>query len=276
MPSAPLNPELPTRDSQLHVAEARAALIASMSNMLDSELQSRASLLHANAAALSRQEQDVSRATEALRKENDKLAKVARDAGRKIKELGNVQNWAEVLERDFLVLEETMRLVRRGSDEDTCSECSGSYWSGSESGSEQLDGDGDGEAESRKEGGNDAGLADSKESLGDNKLPRREPTDEDEEETEIEIEIAPITKDKGKRSATLDSGSSTIGEECTASNPSLAGSASGLSGSTHATVSLDEAILDSLAEALATDIRLGFSSAKQDYGIASSTGHHPK
>ena len=45
---------------------------------------------------------------------------------RKIKELGNVQNWAEVLERDFLVLEETMRLVREGSgsDGESCSECS--------------------------------------------------------------------------------------------------------------------------------------------------------
>ncbi|KAI0194889.1 hypothetical protein EV127DRAFT_313927, partial [Xylaria flabelliformis] len=112
------NPNLPSRDSQLHVAEARAALVASMSNMLDSELQSRASVLHANAAVISRQEQDVTRATEALRKENDKLAKVAKDAGRKIKELGNVQNWAEVLERDFLVLEETMRLVRGGGDSD--------------------------------------------------------------------------------------------------------------------------------------------------------------
>lgn len=179
-----------------------------------------------------------------------------------------------------------MRLVRRGSDEeeeDTCSECSGSYWSGSESGSEQFDGDGDGEAERRRrrrrrrgddgdDDSDDAGLAGSKGSLGGgagNKLLRGEQRDEEEEETET----GPIAKDKGKGSATLDSGSSTIGEECTASNPSIAGSASGLSGSTHATVSLDEAILDSLAEALATDIRLGFSSTKQDYGMASSTGH---
>lgn len=119
--------------------------------MLDSELQSRASLLHANAAALRKQEKDVLRGTEALRKENDKLEKLARNTERQIKELGNVQNWAEVLERDFLVLEETMRLVKRrsrsgsgsgnGSDDETCSECSASsYWSGSYS----ADADGEG------------------------------------------------------------------------------------------------------------------------------------
>lgn len=108
--------------------------------MIDSELQSRASLLHANAGALSKQERDVVKGTEALRKENDKLEKLARDTERKIKEIGNVQNWAEVLERDFLVLEETMRLVRgdgSGSDGSSCSECGSgsssrrSSWSGS-------------------------------------------------------------------------------------------------------------------------------------------------
>ncbi|KAI8959438.1 hypothetical protein F5Y11DRAFT_302587 [Daldinia sp. FL1419] len=129
-----LNPNPPTRTTQLHIDEARAALVASMSNMLDSELQSRASLLHSNAAALAKQEKDVIKGTEALRKENDKLEKLARDTERKIKELGNVQNWAEVLERDFLILEETARLVRNGSGSDSCSQCSGSSWSGSYSG----------------------------------------------------------------------------------------------------------------------------------------------
>ncbi|KAI0130812.1 hypothetical protein F4814DRAFT_143607 [Daldinia grandis] len=125
------NPTLPSRTAQLHIDEARAALVASMSNMLDSELQSRASLLHSNAAALTKQEKDVIKGTEALRKENDKLEKLARDTERKIKELGNVQNWAEVLERDFLILEETARLVRDGSGSYSCSECSRSSWSGS-------------------------------------------------------------------------------------------------------------------------------------------------
>ncbi|KAI1298673.1 hypothetical protein F5Y03DRAFT_398043 [Xylaria venustula] len=236
-----LDSDLPSRDSQLHVAEARAALIASMSNMLDSELQSRASVLHSNAAVLSRQEQDVARATEALRKENDKLAKVAKDAGRKIKELGNVQNWAEVLERDFLVLEETMRLVRDGgadsSDEGSSgSDYSGSYWSGSES-----ERDGDGERGSRKSSVND--------------LRERSRDGEDRGST-------PTRKEKGK-GVDGSVGSSTILEGRTPLNTSPASSGSTLQDSMSATVSLDEAILESLTEALATDLHLGVSSAKQ-------------
>lgn len=51
-----------------------------------------------------------------LRKENDKLGKMAQEGSRKVKELGNVQNWAEMLERDFLVLGEWVRLVDGGSE----------------------------------------------------------------------------------------------------------------------------------------------------------------
>ncbi|KAI0203176.1 hypothetical protein F4808DRAFT_54676 [Astrocystis sublimbata] len=244
----PLNPNMPSRDSQLHVAEARAALVASMSNMLDSELQSRASLLHANAAQLSRQEQDVTSATEALRKENDKLAKVAKDAGRKIKELGNVQNWAEVLERDFLVLEETMRLVRHGGahsehdddDEDTCSECSSSYWSGSESEEEGED-----RLESRK---------------GSRKSSRKSSVDELRRQLgNKEEDGAAASREKGKGlcGSTVDSDSSTVGGGSTYSNATLPAKTSNVSGSTKASVSLDEAILESLTEALSTDMHLG-------------------
>ncbi|EEY19469.1 conserved hypothetical protein [Verticillium alfalfae VaMs.102] len=107
-------------------------------------------MLHANAAAIGRQERDVVRATDGLRRENDKLAKWSGDAARRVKELGNVQNWAEVLERDFLVLEETMRLVREGSS-GSCGSWSGSgsqsgSWSGSDDGGDggaKVDGDGD-------------------------------------------------------------------------------------------------------------------------------------
>ncbi|KAI1157597.1 hypothetical protein F5B18DRAFT_153769 [Nemania serpens] len=246
--SLSLDHSLSSRDSQLHVAEARAALVASMSNMLDSELQSRASLLHANSVALSRQERDVAKATDGLRKENDKLAKVVRDAGRKIKELGNVQNWAEVLERDFMVLEETMRLVRGGADSDddesSCSECSGSYWSGSES---ERDLEGEGE-----EGGTRLG------SLAVSRKGSVSEVREQQGDREGKMDVAK-GRDKGK---SLDSGSGSstaVGGGSTISNASRADSASNLSGSTHATVSLDQAILESLAEAMATDMRIGLT-----------------
>ncbi|PSR97302.1 hypothetical protein BD289DRAFT_480154 [Coniella lustricola] len=111
---SPTNPShLPTPSQASQTAQARAALIASLGNALDTELSSRASLLHANQAAIAKQERDVQSALSGFRKENDKLAKVLADGSRQVKELGDVQNWAERLERDFLVLEETVRLVRR-------------------------------------------------------------------------------------------------------------------------------------------------------------------
>ncbi|WQF82002.1 hypothetical protein CDEST_07016 [Colletotrichum destructivum] len=141
----PLHQTLPSEDQERNISEARAAVVASIGNMLDGELQTRARMLHSNAAALDKQERDVVRATDALRKENDKLARFAGDAARRVKELGNVQNWAEVLERDFLVLEETFRLVREGSCGSECESCGSGSWSGSVSwsGSEAGDGEGD-------------------------------------------------------------------------------------------------------------------------------------
>ncbi|TGJ84223.1 hypothetical protein E0Z10_g4543 [Xylaria hypoxylon] len=243
-----LNPNLLSHDSQRHVAEARAALVASMSNMLDSELQSRASLLHSNTAALSRQEQDVARATEALRKENDKLVKVAKEAGRKIKELGNVQNWAEVLERDFLVLEETMRLVREGSTASddagsSCSEYSGSSWSGSES---------EGERDSTKLRSRAGSRKDSASDL-------RERQGDGEEKSTTGKE-----KGKGLNGSALNSCSSTVGGGSTSSNASPTRSASTLLSSMNDTISLDEAILESLTEALATDMHIELASTRQN------------
>ncbi|EFY88303.1 hypothetical protein MAC_05644 [Metarhizium acridum CQMa 102] len=122
---APLQQTLPSQETQRHVAEARAAVVASMGNLIDSELQSRASILHDNAAALDKQERDVVRATDGLRRETEKLAREADAAARKVKELGNVQNWAEVLERGFLVLEETSS--GGGDDDDDDDDDDGEY-----------------------------------------------------------------------------------------------------------------------------------------------------
>lgn len=109
----------PITSNAREVAEARAALQASMHNIgarLDADLQSRASTLHTNARALDKQEAQLATATAGLRKETAKLTRVAADAQRRVKELGNVQNWAEVLEREFLVLEEMMRAVEGGEE----------------------------------------------------------------------------------------------------------------------------------------------------------------
>ncbi|KAH8735032.1 hypothetical protein BGZ61DRAFT_443587 [Ilyonectria robusta] len=136
-PFAPLQPTLPSAETQRHVAEARSAVVATLENMMDSELQWRATTLHANSAVLGRQAADVQRATDGLRREREKLAREADAAARRLKELGNVQNWAEVLERDFLVLEETVRLANGGGSSCSCSDCG----SGSETGSVMSDDD---------------------------------------------------------------------------------------------------------------------------------------
>lgn len=141
LPTSPTNPShLPTESQQAQIAQARTALVASIGNALDTELQTRASLLHANSAAIEKQERDVARALRDLRKEDDKLMKVLNEGSRKVKELGDVQNWAERLERDFLVLEETMRLVDRGRHGAGRRRRSGS--GGSEAGSESVSGSG--------------------------------------------------------------------------------------------------------------------------------------
>ncbi|KAL2675103.1 hypothetical protein Neosp_011283 [[Neocosmospora] mangrovei] len=138
-PPPHLQPTLPSPETQRHVTEARRAVVATLENMMDSELQWRASTLHSNAAALGKQAKDVRRAADGLRRENDRLAREADVAARRLKELGNVQNWAEVLERDFLVLEETVRLANgEGSCSCSCSEC-GSVGSESE---DEMDVDG--------------------------------------------------------------------------------------------------------------------------------------
>ncbi|KAG6033105.1 hypothetical protein E4U19_006879 [Claviceps sp. Clav32 group G5] len=121
--SPPPQPQTPPSPSTQHfVAEARTAVVASMGNLLDSALQSRASLLHSNAMVLDKQEGDVVRATDMLRQEREKLAREADQAARKVKEVGDVQNWAELLERGFLVLEETIRLANGGDEEGSGSE----------------------------------------------------------------------------------------------------------------------------------------------------------
>ncbi|KAF7905382.1 uncharacterized protein EAF01_005903 [Botrytis porri] len=121
LPPLPLSPET-TRQ----IAEARTALNVSIQNIFtphEHALKLRAQNLHQNSSALTKQENELKKEIGKLGKEGDKLEKVVKEGQRKVKELGNVQNWAEVLERDFLVVEEVLRLVDGESE----------GWSGSES-----------------------------------------------------------------------------------------------------------------------------------------------
>ncbi|KAE8139935.1 hypothetical protein BDV38DRAFT_280406 [Aspergillus pseudotamarii] len=102
-------------------AEAKAAFTASLRSVganYETALRDRARTLHENATVLDKQEADVRRATEQLAKQNDQLAKVADQARDGLKEIGDVQNWAELIERDLLIVEETVRLAEEGEEEE--------------------------------------------------------------------------------------------------------------------------------------------------------------
>ncbi|KAF2256820.1 hypothetical protein BU26DRAFT_513590 [Trematosphaeria pertusa] len=95
-------------------AEARAAVtasLASVGNSVDNEMRTRAADLHANAEAIAKQEKELAKQTVALAKQSAQWQKMADTSTKKLNEIGDIQNWAEMIERDLVVLEETLRLV---------------------------------------------------------------------------------------------------------------------------------------------------------------------
>ena len=110
-------------------AEARAAVIASLESAgsnYDNRMQRRAADLHTNSAAISKQEAQIQKNTAALAKESAKWQKELDKTTKGLKEFGDLQNFAEMMERDFLVLEETLRLVEGGQQMESAS--GGSQW----------------------------------------------------------------------------------------------------------------------------------------------------
>jgi hypothetical protein len=110
MASPPPNPT----EAAHRQAEARAAVTASLLSVgstIDAEMRTRTADLHANSAAISKQEKDLAKQTASLSKDMKEWEKLLQQGTKKVKETGDIQNWAEMLERDLLVLEETVRLV---------------------------------------------------------------------------------------------------------------------------------------------------------------------
>ncbi|KAI4251548.1 MAG: hypothetical protein LQ352_004784 [Teloschistes flavicans] len=121
-PAPPIAPPIatPASPDRRQTTEAREAFTASLlsagTSTVQSDLQNRATDLHANAAAIDRQEQELLKQTKNLGKESDKWQKVLDDGARGVKETGDVQNWAEMLERDLCVLEDTIAMVGEGAE----------------------------------------------------------------------------------------------------------------------------------------------------------------
>ncbi|KAH8427446.1 uncharacterized protein LDX57_005159 [Aspergillus melleus] len=117
-PEPPPNTTNPTPETNIQSEkeshEAKTAFLATLHSVgqnHETQIRDRARVLHTNAQALSKQENELQAATEGLRKQNDQWAKVADQAREGLKEIGDVQNWAELIERDLLVVEEAVRLA---------------------------------------------------------------------------------------------------------------------------------------------------------------------
>lgn len=107
-------PTQPTDDPARRTTEARAAVTASLAALgsaHNTELRSRATDLHANFSAIAKQETELAKQTATLTKQSAQWRSLADTGTKRLNEVGDVQNWAEIIERDLLVVEETLRLV---------------------------------------------------------------------------------------------------------------------------------------------------------------------
>ena len=114
---SPLSP--PPASHAQRTAEAKAAFTASLNSAgasLDSDLQSRARNIHANAKALSKQEVDMQKETKNLAKQNDAMQKVVDKTRNELRTFDNLGEVEAGLERDLMVIEEMLKMVEEGDD----------------------------------------------------------------------------------------------------------------------------------------------------------------
>lgn len=116
----------PPASQEQRTAEAKAAFTASLSavgSSLDADLQSRARNIHANSKVLNKQEQGVDKEIKKLSKQGDQMQKVVDKARSDLKEFDSLQNFetdlGADLERDLMLIEETLRIVEEDDWSDT-------------------------------------------------------------------------------------------------------------------------------------------------------------
>lgn len=104
--SSPLNPS--EEQQQKEALAAFTATLHSVGTNLEAPLRDRASTIQSNAAALQKQETELAENTARLARQNAQWTGLADETREGLKEIGDVQNWAELIERDLLIMEEMM------------------------------------------------------------------------------------------------------------------------------------------------------------------------
>ncbi|TID24255.1 hypothetical protein E2P81_ATG02558 [Venturia nashicola] len=123
-----MSPSQSAEDDARRTAEARTAVTATLSSVgsaYDIDLQRRAADLHANSKVIEKQERELINQTAGLAKQSAQWEKMISKSTKQLNEIGDVQNWAEVMERDLLRIEETLRLVEGRPDEGNISGTNG-------------------------------------------------------------------------------------------------------------------------------------------------------
>ncbi|KAI5856054.1 GCN5-like protein 1-domain-containing protein [Tricharina praecox] len=106
--------QLLRKDRYKRADEARGALtreLHTLGSTVDLELRERMTTIHSNAAALDNQSKSLRNKTTQLAKTTKQWSGMADGARGKLKEIGDIQNWAEMIEHDLLLIEETLRIV---------------------------------------------------------------------------------------------------------------------------------------------------------------------
>ncbi|KAK7202767.1 hypothetical protein BZA70DRAFT_93106 [Myxozyma melibiosi] len=92
--------------------------LQSLTQYVDRDLRQRITSVHANSKHIATQSKEIRVRTGALAKDATKWEELSGKATQALKEAGDVQNWAEILEVEISALEETMRIVRGEVDDE--------------------------------------------------------------------------------------------------------------------------------------------------------------
>jgi len=105
---------LPRTERLKRAEESRKHLygtIGTLGAQIDGDLRDRITTIHQNAQSLATQTRTLKDRTAVLNKTTRQWSGVAESARSRLKEIGDIQNWVEMIEHELSVIEETMEIV---------------------------------------------------------------------------------------------------------------------------------------------------------------------